>query len=391
MIFDTVTIKSSIKLDEITWLYEVKLPWIKRQFEGIYYSFNWLSKWYWKYYERFEWKQINNKLIWISTFNNIYIICFLYLDTLITDYFFVKSFNFYNLDKINSNIFIFEDFNGNISYKTSYSSGEFELSIISNKIVITNKVFGSEVYSKDIILNNYVKEVIIPEIEEDKYIFSNFLKEEFNNNEIFLDVADFFIYDDFFIDNWNKNYDSFFEYFKFLNNKVFILSSILKVKINIVKYDDKIWPKFKMNLSIFTEDIWAFEFESFRKLLLSYFPENWVCYLINNSQINDYFWKKYNDFTNIVFNELNIDFNLPDNIFIWDKNFDWFKLDLLKLRHNLFLLKEIYNLKKNKMNLWNNEYIKSLNLLSDISLKTLEKNIINYENKLNKLMNSLIN
>ena len=63
MIFDTVTIKSSIKLDEITWLYEVKLPWIKRQFEGIYYSFNWLSKWYWKYYERFEWKQINNKLI----------------------------------------------------------------------------------------------------------------------------------------------------------------------------------------------------------------------------------------------------------------------------------------------------------------------------------------
>jgi hypothetical protein len=67
--------------------------------------------------------------------------------------------------------------------------------------------------------------------------------------------------------------------------------------------------------------------------------------LINNDFVKNYFSPYLNDLTNIKLDNINPNFNIPENIFSGDTEFIKFKKDLLKLRYNLFLLKEAYALK----------------------------------------------
>jgi len=376
MLFNKKQIQSSIIKDEKLELYRIKLPWICRYFESIIFSYNWLQKAYWKLSEKFKNINLDNKLIWVTVFNNYYIICFIDLNNLNSKYFFVKSFDMFEirLDSKKYSIFIYKTFDEQIWYFCDYDWNEYIFEISEKFFVVKNAMFDTEVFYQLLELNNFIKNKEI-----------KLLKTKTND---LLDIADFYIFDDYFIKSDNENFDDFYKFIWNINNKVIQIHTDLNIKIKVIKYDDLYYPKIKINLSIFSKDIEKFELKDFRKLLLSFFSENISCYIINNKNINNYFSEYIHDFTNIKFDELDLDFHIPNNIYKSDKLFEKFKLDLLKLRYNLLLLKDSYNLKDIKIN-HNSEYTKLLNNRLNMNKKSLETTIFNYEKKLSKLLENL--
>ena len=376
MILNKKKIESSIFKDEEIWLYKVELPWIERYFESVIFSVDWIKKNYWEKYKVFEHIDLWNNLIWISRFNNYYIFCFIDLNNLNSKYYFVESFDIteVSLNRENYSVFVYKDFQNELWYFIDYNWVDFDFKVENNHFIVKNNIFWNKVLSKKINLENNLKWWELRVLKSD--------------DKQYLDIADFFIYDDFFIKSNEQNFIDFSSFLENLENKAIKVNTNLKYKINITNYNDLYYPKLKINLSILSKDIVEFELKDFRKLLLAFFGENIFCYLINNELIEKYFSNYFNDFTNIEFNKLDLDFSLPEDIFTSDKAFKDFKIEFLKFRYNLFLLKEAYNLKDIKTK-WSSLYIKQLNNRLEINKTTLEKTIFNYENMLSKLLQKL--
>ena len=377
MLLKNENIESSIIKNKDLWLYEIKLPWIKRYFESIYYSFEWSNKVYWGLVNKFKNLDLCNKLVWITKFNNNYIICFIDLKNLESKYIFTKSFDIidYDLEGSNYFTFIYKDFKNKIRYFTNYRWKDYSFDIIKNKFIVKNAIFDTEVFSNLFLLDNE--------------LIDNKIKVLEIQNKQYLDIVDFFIFDDYFIKSSNKNFDDFCDFLKYINNRDIEINSNLYIKIHIIKYEDLYHPKIKINLSVIYNNLDYLNLDELRKLLLSFFTENISCYIINNKILEKYFWNYINDFTNLEFDNLDLNFSLPEDIYSSDILFENFKLDLLKLRYNLFLLKESYKLKDKKL-VGNNEYIKTVNSRLSLNKWSLEKSIVNYEKKLWKLLDKII-
>ena len=373
MILNKKEIDSSIITDKELWLYNVNLPWINRYFESVYYSFEGKNKWYWNLVTKFNNKNLNNQLVWISRFNNHYVICFIDLNNLSSKYYFVKSFEILevSLEWVKYDTFIYRDFENNLKFIIDYKWDDFAFDITENKFIILNTIFWSEAYSINYSLDNF--------------IITKKLELIIDTDIEYLDIADFFIYDDFFTLSFDENFNNFSTFLWLLNNKSIKGETSLTYRIKLANYNDLYSPKIKINLAILSKNIEFFKVDDFRNLLLCFFWENISCYLINNEYIEKYFSNYFNDFTKLEFDEIDLDFNLPDDIFSSDKAFKDFKLDLLKLRYNLFLLKTAYNLKDIKSEWWNS-YLDMLNNRLNINKESLEKTISSYEKILTNLL-----
>ncbi len=371
MLFNKEKIDSCIGLDTDTWLYEVKLPWIKRQFESVYYSFEWVSKSYWKLVYKFIWKDLNNKLLWITTFYDNYIICFIDLNNLSSKYIYAKSFDYidFKLAWKKCDTFIFTDLDDKKSYITSYVWKDYILDIKNNYFIIKNSIFDTKVLSKQLNLDNKLKDDLVISTDNNQY----------------LDIADFFIFDDYFYNSFGyKEFKKFLDLFVQKNIKV---NEDLKLKIKSYNYKNLYYPKIRINLSIYTNNSKKIDLLGFRKLLLSFYPENTLTYIINNDSIKKYFSDYFKDMSSYIIKDINLKFDLPKDIFVWDIKFKKFKDDLLILRYNYFKLKE--NLKSiKKLKEIKNTNIKHINLTKirwDITKQNLEKTLKLYENKLKEL------
>ncbi len=351
------TIKSSINLDKNTWLYSLELPWIKRYFEWIYYCFEWTTKLYWLHTNKFKKLDFWNKIIWITTFYDYYTICFINLENLSSKYFFAKAFDTleFILEWKNYSALLCKDFQGKNIYFHNYKWKNFSIESSDKEFLVKNKILETIVFSKKISLENT--------IFKNKPNFNQELPE----NPNFLSIADFFVYDDYFVTSKKNNFSIFYSFLENINGKAFKVNSSLTIKLKIQKYSNPYYPKLKINLSVFvrkshkncqqralalwkdqeTLPLWNtdFDFEKFRKLILAFLPENTVCDLINNDSVRNYFSPYLNDLTNIKLDNINPNFDIPKNIFSGNTEFIKFKKDLLKLRYNLFLLKEAYALK----------------------------------------------
>lgn len=376
MLFGKEQISSSINLDEKTWLYKIKLPWVKRQFESIYYSYEWSNISYWNLVDKLNKLSFDNKIIWISRFNNFYIICFIDLNNLTSIYLFVKTFDCFEFSIQGNiyNIFIYNDFNNISWYISNYDWDDYILSCDDDNFIVKNNIFDTEVFTKDINLDNL--------------LVDSSLNVSNSNNNDYLDVADFFVYDDYFIKSDYNNFSTFFNFIDLISNKNIKESEVFNYKLKITKYNDLYYPKIKINLSILTDSIKNISLIDFRKILLSFFSENISCYLFNNDELKNYFLF-FNDFTNIEIADLKLQFKLPDNIFLSDLKFDKFKLDLLKLRYNLYLLRESYNIKKIWDIDWFNKYTKVVKNRLEVNKINLETTISSYENMLWKLLDNI--
>lgn len=369
-------IQSSITKNEDLWLYEVKLPWIKRYFESVYYSFEGNNKEYWNLLSKFKKLNLNNYLVWITRFNNYYIICFICLNNLQSEYFFVNSFDIFevSLDRKNYFIFTYNNYDDKKWYFSNYIWTDYKLLLENNIFKIKNAIFDTEIYYKLMHFDNLLN-----------YNNIKILK---NDESIYLDIVDIFIYDDFFINANISNFDNIYNFLKTFNNKSLIINSEFYVKININKFDDLNYPKIKFNISILRKDLDKINLVDFKNLFLAYYTENISFNLINNKNIQNHFTRYFNDFTSLELDKLRLNFIIPDNIYFSDMLFEKFKLDLLKLRYNLFLLKEAYKLKDKKAE-WNSEYTKLVNNRLNINKDSLERTIISYEKMFSKLLKNI--
>lgn len=366
-------IDSSINFDENLWLYKIVLPWIERYFESIYYSYNWNNKLYWKKCYKFEKIDLINKLVWISTFWEFYIICFIDLNSLESNYIFAKCFNISLVQIENQDYYLlfYQDFENKIKYISNYKWCNFSINLNNWKYNIKNNIFWTKIFEDTIWFDN-------------KLDLNNY--KETKDNQEYLDIADFFIYDDLFIKDNNSNFDTFYKFISHFNENKIKINEDLSFQLSIDKFKNDFYPKIKINIRIFTKNIEKIELKEIRQLLLSFFLENTFCYLIWDKYIKRHFSYYFNDFTNLDFNKLNLNFSLPENIFKSDSRLDKFKLDILKLRYNLFLLNEAKNENTNNILNKTNPYINLAKKRFEINKVGLDKNIKIYEDMFSKLL-----
>ena len=377
MWFNEKKIESSIHFNDLTWLYSVEILWIKRQFDQVYYNFQGIQKIY-NIDENFinKWVNIKNTLLWITKIWEYYIICFISLDTLESNYYFVQTFQISSFQLLweSGYIFIYKDYNWKILYKHSQLSQNFVLSLIEKDIILKNNIFDTQVLKINI---SKIQKYHIKKAPENK--------EDIKNS--YIDIADFYIYEDFFIKNNKKNFDEFLQFF------LFQFTSILwwENKYNIKKYDIWFYPVLKINLKIILWSNIDFSCNDFRKLLFCFFSESIVWNYINNKNISRHFSENIIDLTDFEIHTLTSEIKLPKDIFLTDESFYNIRIDLLKLRHNLFLLKENYQIIKDFKNVQSevsNLYLSQIR--TQINEDQLEKTILIYESYLKKYLNNLM-
>ena len=377
MLFNKKQIESSIHFDEKTWLYCVKLPWIKRHFEQVLYNFQGTQKLYnidEKNIER--WIQLNNTLLWITRIFNYYVICFLSLDTLKSRYYFVETFHLssFKLSRDDKNIFVYKNYNWEVSYKIDSLPREFSSSLVGNDCIVKNDIFNTELFKIDIskIQNFELKKI---------------KKSQNNQKNIYQDIADFYIYDDFFIKNNSKVYDDFLQFF--LSEFSSIYSS--EYQYVVKKYDVGFYPLLKINLKIIQWKNVDFSCSDFRKLLFCFFSESIVWNYTDQNKISEYFSENIIDISDMEIKKLTSKIQLPKNIFLADESFHNIRVDILKLRHNLFILKENHQMitEFKKINS-ENESVQLSVIKGQIKNENLEKTIIVYEWYLKKYLDDLV-
>lgn len=219
-IINTKTIKSSVVKDEKTWLFCLKLPWILRYFEDIIYFYDNIIKSYWKKY--FVWKNIflKDTLLWFSSFYWYKIVCIIDLKSLESKYFFVQIFDFINfvLEEIEYYAFIYKDFNWIIWYYSDLNNQNYIINIEKNSFVVKNSIFQTEVY------NYNIKDIVNYKLEKTKIYAKNEIKD-------YLSIADFYIFDDFFIkSSW---YEKFYEFLKLFEDKHIKINDTLYYKFSL--------------------------------------------------------------------------------------------------------------------------------------------------------------
>ena len=368
-------IESLISFDDNLKLYKVELPWIIRYFEDVFYSFEWKNKKYFKdkninlFGDLFS---INNILLWITRFYNYYVVCFIFLDNLESEYYFLEEFNFinYNLGPYKYYVLIYKNYNWIVSYKTDLINWDFESSLNNNNFIVKNNIFNTVVFKKD-----------ISDINKN-HSYSH-IKLQSEKNLKFINISTFYLYDDLFVNNIDENFNNFNGFCKKFDSRIIANDNWIFYKFNIIKYDNLNYPLFKIDLHINSEKLSNFSCFEFRKLILSFFSESLLWYILDNNVISNYFSKYITDVTNLKINNVSLKFKLPENIFIADRNYNKIKKNILKFRYNLFVLKELYkkisNFEKLDMNNYNIDLIKNR---GELELDNLIKIISLYEEKL---------
>jgi len=386
MIFNKNEINSSICFNEGLNLYSVELAWIQRKFDAVFYSFKNIQKSYLKNIDQKLIEQnfkIDNTIIGISKVFNHYVVCFISLDNLESNYYFIENFELFNFTIWWENYywFVYKDTNWEILYKTNFKKNkQFGISIIKSKFLVKNTIFNTNIYEKNIF-----------HITDSKKIEDNLLKITKNNNKNwFVDVADFFVYNDLFINNTENNYKDFY-YFLDKIQKIYNNNNNNKWYIfNITEYKWKYNPLFKINLQIDKVQLNNFEINDLIKLIYWFFTESIVGYFINKGNVTEFFSETILDISDIDIQKIENNFHIPENIYKTDKNYKKIKIDLLKLRHNLFNLKKNYWVIDNfeGSNLDNINVSVSMLRLS-IDKDTLNNTIWIYEKKLESFLKQI--
>lgn len=385
MIFNKNEIESSIQYDEDLNLYSVKLAWIQRKFEAVFYSYKNIQKSYLKNIDQELIEQnfkIENTIIGITKAFDYYIVCFISLDTLESNYYFLESFELFNFNIWPESYygFVYKNTDWEVLYKTNFKKNkQFEISIIKGEFLVKNIIFNTEIYNKNIshiTQNNNIEnnsQVKAEKIDQNKYV----------------DIADIFVYNDLFINNNSDNYLNYYSFLEKIQDKI-NKNKKIAYKINIFKYTDTYSPIFKINLQVEKDCIAKFKNSDIMKLLLCFFTESMTWYFIDIKEVKNFLSENILDITDIDIEEIITNFELPENILSTDINYKKIQVNLLKLRHNLFFLKENYALiEKLEDDNLKNENIDVSKLRINLDKQTLNHTIKIYEENLNNFLNKL--
>lgn len=393
MIFNKNEIESSIQYEEDLNLYSVKLAWIQRKFDAVFYSFENIQKSYCKNINSKlieDWFKIDNTIIGITKVFNYYIVCFISLDTLESNYYFVENFEIFNfkLSWKNYYSFVYKGISWNIWYKTNFkNNNQFEASIVSEEFSVKNNIFNTEIFNKNI------SHILENKIQEDNLVGNNWVTNVDKNNLV--DIADFYVYNDLFLNNNNENHEDFYHFINKIKNLI-NRNKESKYVIDVTKYDEKYFPLFKINIQVERGMLADFKNNSFKelnniiKIIFSYFKESTIWYFIDDKNITDFFANHILDITNTDIKKIDTNFYIPEDIFSTDEKYHNIRKTLLKLMYNYFLLKQnllyIDELKNDNTGNHNTEVAK---IRVNIDKKLLNNTIWIYEKNLDKFLEKL--
>lgn len=380
MLLTKKIIKSSIIKDTNTWLYKITLAWMSRYFESVLFSYNKSQK---KYWNHFDWKQINfinNYIIWYSNIFDYKMICLINLVNYKSQYYFLIDFeiNTFSIQWKNYFYLIYKDFKWNIWYKTDLDLDNYKIEILGNKLNIKNNVFWTIVF-----------EFNIKKITNLNQIKQNFIKTQVENN--YLNIADFYFFEEGLFEI--KNYNDFYDFLNQFAWKKIEDSNEKSIIFDLKKYDNELFPKLKLSLYIKTIDLHTKNnFYKIQKIIFGFISENTLMYLNENKNINDSFsWYLLNISKEKIWN-LDTNFKFNENIFNTDTNLIEFKKDFLILKYNFFALNELLV----KLN-WQN-YLENSNLILNnakirwnLTKENLEKTIKIYKKKLTLFIKKIKN
>lgn len=339
--------ESSIFFDEKNEMYKIDLWFYTRFFDYIIYANNWILREFWKENIvvddfRIDWNFVFwfTKSFWKILFN------IFNLDNFESIYRVVDNVNLFSFCIKWKNYFllVFLDLENNIWYYTNFKDANFEIIIQDNLVYVKNNIFNSIVFKKEL---NFTKKEVY---KFDKPLENSILDFHF--------WANLFSKDDFDI--------TFKDFEKLFSNSNIILENKYWVKSFLLKTN---------NLKDFLE---------FKKLVLTFNKEQFLCYSIDNKEIKELF-NEIEDISNFKLEELNFDFKIPENTFEYDESFLKFQKNIFKLQYILFSLKLSYEKILNQKEKDINEYTNlAFNRLS-LTKENLEKNIIFYEEMYSKL------
>jgi len=365
-------IKSSIKKDDNTGLYELILPGIKRCFEGIIIN-QWVRKIYWEFHKvsMKDSLYLDNYAFWISSFFDYKIACFIDLNSMNSKYFFFidsKIFNFEILWK-KYFCFVYLDYKWKRLFYSDYKWKDFIIKLNKKEILVKNNIFWTEIIREDISnLSWLLKNTVKLEKKKEKYI----------------DIADFYIFDDYFTKV--QGYEEFYDFLSVFSDKDIKINKDLSIKTSITKYSSAFVPKFKINVSVYVSDISSVNIEDFRKILLCFETENILSYIIDNDDIKKYFSKYIKDLSTNKLESLDFNYDIPKNIYETNSKFIEFKRDILLLRYNYFKLKESISKISNVNTGSTNSNIELSSMRSKVVEKNMKNTLVLYENKLREIL-----
>lgn len=356
---------SQIILDEKSTMYKLDIGFYTRYFDYLVYNNSSICRHFWEKIVNVDnFKIDKNYIFWFTDFEGKIIFNIFNLDNFlsiyrIVDKVFLSSFQ---IKWVNYYLLVYEDFGWNIGFYSDFEDEMFEINIINKIVQVKNMIFSSVILEKEILF-----------LPKEKVILEKW------DNTNFLDILDFYYFDNLFEKNEDKQ---IYEDLKNLDNMT-IWNYISQIGLWVKLFESKEDPKFILNIKINNAKI---NLNPIKKLLLTINPNSYLFYSIDNQEIEMQLLE-FENITNFQIKSIDLNFQIPNNIFEFDKNFINFQKNISKLRFYLYNLKvhlniientniDVYNknlyLAKNRLVLNTTNIEESIKIYEKIFLNLLE-------------------
>ncbi len=312
--------------------------------------------------------QIKNISIWITNFLNYNIVCIQNLKTFEDKYYVVQSARFFSFKIKNQNfyIFVYRNLKWKINFVTNLNLKDFDIICSETEFIIKNKLFDSQIFQQKLNLSKLALEL-----------------NKTGTIRGYIDAIDIY----FFPDLFKKDIicRDIYNLLKWLEGYLLEWNFLLKIN----KYKDKRYPLWKINIRIKKSKIDIVELRNILTLFYAYYPNQYLIYAINNSNII----QQLKNFEMIM--KLNIDsivtnFEFPQNIMYYDGWFIEFQQDIMKLKYGFYIAKENYNILDSMSNIKSdNPHFQAAQSRINTNKKSLSKVIEKYKKTFQKLLSNL--
>ncbi len=338
--------ESSIFYNKSKNMYKVDLWFYTRFFDSLIFDNNLINKRYWENKNiSSDFKVDKNYILWFSSFFDYKYINIFNLDDFSIKNRIVYDFRLtsFSINWINYYLLIFLDLDFNIWYFTDFEDKMFSLELVNNNFFIKNSIFDSIVFSYS-------------------FWFEEIKKNIETKSTLEYSIIDFY----YFKDIYNTSFDQNF------------IEDLVKINIDYLKLNYDFWiVKFEIynNDKIFLNEL--------NRLFLSINNIQLLTYLPENKEIIEIF-SNFENISKLDLKELEFTFQKPTNIFEYDNRYQVFLKNFFKLQYVLYTLKSSYKDIINN-NFHSNYYEKLHSLRLDSKKEELEKSIVFFEEKFEKI------
>lgn len=374
-------VKSSISYVEKIWMYKIDLWFYTKYFEYLIYNYENKSNYtFWNNFPEINIEKdlkLQSKVIWVTKFFDYFLVCFFDLKNFSNEYFLVKNTNIfsYNLKNKDYIFIIYTDKSNEEKIFHNCDLEDFEIVYKNKKFEIINKIIDIIVYKREINLKNPPTRAFT----DKRY---NVLPkgERSSKSSNLLNIIDLYYFDDIF----SKNNISILKELMFLND----LDFNEDCRIEIKNIENPFFPNYR--IQIFCDINNLESILSYIKLFLSINSEQYLIYWIENEFLNNLLEGLFENISHLKLEEIDLNFELPENIFKYNKNFWKLQKSINKLKYIIYIMKD--NLEKIN-NIWNlneqNEYVEVASIRLKVQKENLEKLIIVYSERLKQFLEKI--